>query len=98
VACVYCGGAHLFEDCSANPVSANYVGNFIKNNNPYSNTYNPGWKDHPNFSWVNAQNQQKAHVVPPSFAAQNNSQPEAVLGSFKQERPRILLWRQRIKS
>ncbi|KAL2472533.1 Uncharacterized protein Adt_40669 [Abeliophyllum distichum] len=19
--------------------------------NPYSNTYNPGWRDHPNFSW-----------------------------------------------
>ncbi|KAI5405033.1 hypothetical protein KIW84_051987 [Lathyrus oleraceus] len=25
VACVYCEGAHLFEDCSANPVSVNYV-------------------------------------------------------------------------
>ena len=21
------------------------------NYNPYSNTYNPGWRDHPNFSW-----------------------------------------------
>ena len=21
------------------------------NYNPYSNTYNPAWKDHPNFSW-----------------------------------------------
>ena len=20
-------------------------------NNPYSNTYNPGWRNHPNFSW-----------------------------------------------
>jgi hypothetical protein len=24
---------------------------FLKQNNPYSNTYNPGWKNHPNFSW-----------------------------------------------
>lgn len=24
---------------------------FLKQNNPYSNTYNPGWKKHPNFSW-----------------------------------------------
>ncbi|EOY08940.1 Uncharacterized protein TCM_024233 [Theobroma cacao] len=24
-------------------------------NNPYSNTYNPGWKNHPNFSWANDQ-------------------------------------------
>lgn len=33
VACVYYGGAHLFEYCSANPVSVNYVGN-NKYNNP----------------------------------------------------------------
>lgn len=25
--------------------------NFLKQNNPYSNTYNPGWKNQPNFSW-----------------------------------------------
>lgn len=25
-------------------------------NNSYSNTYNPGWKDHPNFRWSNNQN------------------------------------------
>ncbi|XP_050916825.1 uncharacterized protein LOC127131999 [Lathyrus oleraceus] len=24
---------------------------FLKQNNPYFNTYNPGWKNHPNFSW-----------------------------------------------
>lgn len=23
----------------------------MKQNNPYSNTYNLGWKNHPNFSW-----------------------------------------------
>ncbi|CAL9020139.1 unnamed protein product [Prunus brigantina] len=22
-------------------------------NDPFSNTYNPGWRDHPNFSWKN---------------------------------------------
>jgi hypothetical protein len=30
VACVYCGGAHLYEECPANPVSANYVNNFTQ--------------------------------------------------------------------
>ena len=25
-------------------------------NDPYSNTYNPGWRNHPNFSWSNNQN------------------------------------------
>ena len=32
---------------------ANYVGNQFQGrqtNNPYSNTYNPGWRNHPNFS------------------------------------------------
>lgn len=43
VACVYYGGAHLFEECYANPFSANYVGNNNNNNNnrynkPYNNT------------------------------------------------------------
>ncbi|MCI39763.1 hypothetical protein A2U01_0060995, partial [Trifolium medium] len=33
VACVYCGGTHLFDDCPGNPVSVNYVANFGKNNN-----------------------------------------------------------------
>ncbi|KAK8713711.1 hypothetical protein V6N13_148922 [Hibiscus sabdariffa] len=33
---------------------ASYLGNFNKNsNNPYSNTYNPGWRQHPNFSLNN---------------------------------------------
>ncbi|XP_070669033.1 uncharacterized protein [Malus domestica] len=30
----------------------NMVNNFIRpRNDPYSNTYNPGWKNHPNLSW-----------------------------------------------
>ena len=36
---------------------ANYVSNFQRQNNPYSNTYNPGWKNHLNFSWSNNQGQ-----------------------------------------
>ncbi|XP_073137106.1 uncharacterized protein [Henckelia pumila] len=32
--------------------AANFVGNQGRQSyNPYSNTYNPGWKNHPNFSW-----------------------------------------------
>ncbi|MCI28327.1 hypothetical protein A2U01_0049527, partial [Trifolium medium] len=85
VACVYCGGGHLFEDCPGNPVSVNYVANYSKHNNPYSATYSPGWKNHPNFSWTAPQNQQKAPDVPPGFAAQGNSQLETVLKNFMQE-------------
>ena len=35
------------------PDQANAIGVMRKpsNYNPYSNTYNLGWRDHPNFSW-----------------------------------------------
>ena len=44
VSCVYCREGHLFDNCPGNPASVNYVGSFNRQNqdNPYSNTYNPG--------------------------------------------------------
>ncbi|XP_057734422.1 uncharacterized protein LOC130949816 [Arachis stenosperma] len=30
-------------------------------NDPHSKTYNPGWKNHPNFGWGNQQNQNQDH-------------------------------------
>ncbi|KAJ9177075.1 hypothetical protein P3X46_012327 [Hevea brasiliensis] len=66
----------------------NYVnneGNFNQRqpNNPYSNTYNPRWRNHPNFSWSNQQNQpinkQQGYksLAPPGFQnrGQNFAQP-----------------------
>ena len=47
--------------------SANAIGGFNQNQrryDPYSTTYNPGWRDHPNFRWGNRQ---------PNY--QNNPQP-----------------------
>lgn len=43
-ACVY----HVWHTYFKNifPIVMNYVGN-KKFNNPYSNTYNPGWRNHP---------------------------------------------------
>ena len=62
--CELCGGSHSSESCQVgNPFGqtqveqAQYVGNFGRpQNNPYSQTYNPGWRNHPNFSWKNNQN------------------------------------------
>ncbi|XP_062093483.1 uncharacterized protein LOC133799485 [Humulus lupulus] len=53
ISCVYCGDGHTFENCPSNPASICYVGNqnFNRNNNPYSNSYNPTWRHHPNLSW-----------------------------------------------
>ncbi|XP_073120166.1 uncharacterized protein [Henckelia pumila] len=50
---------------------ANFMGNQGRQQyNPYSNTYNPGWKNHPNFSWKAADttaNTSKPVEKKPSF-------------------------------
>ena len=62
VVCDHCVGNHSSVDCQmGNPFAqssygqANYVSNFQRQNNPYSNMYNLGWRNHPNFSWSNNQ-------------------------------------------
>jgi hypothetical protein len=40
--CAFCGEDHNYENCPGNPISVNYVGNNPRNN-PFSQTYNPGW-------------------------------------------------------
>src|SRR5262249_54549399 len=42
-------------------------------NNPYSNTYNPGWRNHPNFSWSNQQN---PRPPPPGYNQTHPQQPQ----------------------
>ena len=79
MSCVYCGEGLLFDNCLGNPISVNYVGSFNRQHqdNLYSNTYNLGWRQHPNFSWSN-QNQpavvfsgQNKPAQPPGFYPQN---------------------------
>lgn len=55
--CEICGGPHLSKYCQATNLfpsqeEVDYLGNQQRNqNNAYSNTYNYGWRNHPNFSW-----------------------------------------------
>ncbi|XP_024046569.1 uncharacterized protein LOC112100926 [Citrus clementina] len=61
----------------------NYVGSFNRQNqdNPYSNTYNPGWRQHLNFSWSN-QNQPAA-----AFSRQNRlAQPSGFYQQNQEQR------------
>ena len=69
LSCVYCIEEHEFDNCLGNPTSVNYMSNYNGHpqNNPYLNTYNFGWKQHPNFSWSN-QNQNA-----PALSGQNRS-------------------------
>ena len=50
---MHCQIGNLFVSSSSEPVA--YVNNFqpMPTNNPYSNTYNPSWKHHPNLSYRN---------------------------------------------
>ncbi|KAL5574411.1 hypothetical protein UlMin_024008 [Ulmus minor] len=78
--CVLCNGNHRFESCPSNPESVCYVGNMNRNNNPFSNTYNPGWRQHPNFSWSNQGAGQGSNPAPqrpqfpPGFQQQQKPQ------------------------
>jgi hypothetical protein len=58
--CSFCSSTmHHVNDCPTtgnyNDVSHKQVNAAFSRlgNDPYSNTYNPGWRNHPNFSWKN---------------------------------------------
>ncbi|KAK2396375.1 hypothetical protein QL285_058032 [Trifolium repens] len=81
VTCDWCAGPHFTMHCDV-PMDATQVEvvNFLSNqancqqNNPYSNTWNPGWRNHPNFSWKNPpggpqSQQQGSHQGGPSNQA-----------------------------
>jgi hypothetical protein len=74
----HCGSMdHTYMECQLGIQESgldqiNALNNFGRpQNDPYSNTYNPGWRNHPNFSYKNNQN-----MVP-----QQNNQNH--LGFFK---------------
>ncbi|XP_035845295.1 uncharacterized protein LOC118491547 [Helianthus annuus] len=62
------GGAYQVGDFPTGEMShehVDFMGNqYRPQNNPYSNTYNPGWKNHPNFSWK----PDASNLHPPRFA------------------------------
>ena len=56
--CSYCQAPnHVFEECPvfhAQQVPPEHLNAAYSrpSHNPYSQTYNPGWRNHPNFSWA----------------------------------------------
>ncbi|XP_050222549.1 uncharacterized protein LOC126672639 [Mercurialis annua] len=57
----------------------NYVGGQRQGNDPYSNTYNLRWKNHPNFGWRNQEGQgnvQAQQQAGPSFQGGNRPQQQ----------------------
>jgi hypothetical protein len=69
---------HSTNDCPTLPSfkeclheQANALNSFQRpSHNPYSQTYNPGWRNHPNFSWKSGNN--NAQTSQPPFQAHHN--------------------------
>ncbi|CAL1390817.1 unnamed protein product [Linum trigynum] len=71
--CQWCESTHhIVEDCQAMKESTtpqeqvNFINN-VRRNDPYSNTYNEGWRQHPNFSWGGANSRPPVPQGPPGF-------------------------------
>ncbi|XP_076955623.1 uncharacterized protein LOC143630514 [Bidens hawaiensis] len=62
--CGVCDGKHQTSQCQQAMVveDVEFLG---RQNNAYSNTYNPGWRNHPNFSWKDGGSNQ--NQMPPGF-------------------------------
>ncbi|XP_054813362.1 uncharacterized protein LOC129314007 [Prosopis cineraria] len=82
--CNQCNDMHMPDQCPLymTTESVNYMGKFQNpHNNPYSQTYNSGWRNHPNFSWSqgNSSNQPSSSNVkplhPPGFQAPPKPMP-----------------------
>ena len=79
-ACEVCGiQGHSLSECATAESSLRQQVNAVYNQgklpfNPYSNTYNEGWRHHPNFSYENP----NASLNPPSYhqPPPNNQQPQ----------------------
>lgn len=52
----FCEEEHVNGRCSLERTSEEVQFSNFQKNNLYSNTYNIGWKEHPNFRWNNNQN------------------------------------------
>ena len=77
--CTYCQAMnHVFEECPVfqaqqqyhEPMNAAFS---RPNNNPYAPTYNPGWRNHPNFSWSQNNNDHSRSNHASHFHHANNS-------------------------
>ncbi|KAG9446884.1 hypothetical protein H6P81_013012 [Aristolochia fimbriata] len=107
--CDMCGGGYPNHECQAGNIQAvssldqaNYVSNFRRPNDPYNNTYNPGWRNHPNFSWNNNQQsstqQPNAQTRPPpgfQRAAQEQKQKasfEDIVSKFLANQEKRYAW------
>ncbi|XP_073139087.1 uncharacterized protein [Henckelia pumila] len=88
--CEKCGAKHFTKDCqTVNPSyqpeggMVNHVGNQNRpRNDPFSSTYNPGWKQHPNFSWGGQNNRSYGNQNYGRQPQEENSSMEQMMQKF----------------
>lgn len=80
----FCVNDYSWEQCPFQIETTNFIGNYIRNqNNPHSNTYNLGWRSHPNIglggNLAGGQKPDAQAQTPPRFQAQTQNilQPPA---------------------
>ncbi|XP_070013403.1 uncharacterized protein [Nicotiana sylvestris] len=80
ICCEMCGDNHTSDMCPTNPESIYYVGQQsrgpMNQHAQYGNTYNPNWRNHPNFSWGGNQSNQNQYRPQ---AANQNTRPIGAL-------------------
>ena len=93
--CTVCHNEHPIKDCPLLPnlvgiyeEQCGAIGNFKKPYSPYSETYNPGWKNHPNFGWKNDTSSPQQSSLPQrnfsqSYPTQHASQPSSSSNSLE---------------
>ncbi|KAK9033669.1 hypothetical protein V6N11_049855 [Hibiscus sabdariffa] len=84
--CELCGNNHDASECGQTLESSCYVGNY--NKNTMSNTYNPTWRNHPNFSWKNQNNALNPQQPNQSgFQNQPRQNPQQILPRQEYQQP-----------
>ncbi|XP_076926597.1 uncharacterized protein LOC143589840 [Bidens hawaiensis] len=80
--CGVCDGKHQTIQCQQAVVveDVDFVG---RQNNAYGNTYNSGWRNHPNFSWKDGGSNQ--NQMPPGFDRKPNYQSQTQNQSYQQK-------------
>ncbi|KAI5347397.1 hypothetical protein L3X38_015276 [Prunus dulcis] len=92
--CAVCANpGHPTESCPSlygdgeEMAQAHYMQQQKPRNDPFSNTYNPGWRQHPNFGWKNNQNVQTAPAQQNQFVPQQNAPAPPGQASLSQREP-----------
>nr|XP_009784080.1 PREDICTED: uncharacterized protein LOC104232551 [Nicotiana sylvestris] len=90
ICCELCGDNHMSDMCPTNPESIYYVGQQNRGrpnqHARYGNSYNPNWRNHPNFSWGGNRNLERQLG---QLATNQNTRPAGALPSDTEKNPQV---------